>query len=134
MAFSSRVNTGDLKEVNKLIHVGFIRDVKYLTQIANIVPVRKKNHQLCICVDFQDLNNECLKENFPLLVIELMINATTRPEALSFIDCIACYNQIQMALEDQGATVFRTLKGILCHKKMPLALKTQEQPIKGQGK
>ncbi|KAA0051587.1 uncharacterized protein E6C27_scaffold174G001300 [Cucumis melo var. makuwa] len=30
-------------EVNKLIEAGFIREVKYPTWIANIVPVRKKN-------------------------------------------------------------------------------------------
>jgi len=42
------------KEVNKLIKVGFIREVKYPTWIANIVPMRKKNGQLHICVDFQE--------------------------------------------------------------------------------
>jgi len=31
------------QEVNKLIDAGFIREVKYPTWIANIVPVRKKN-------------------------------------------------------------------------------------------
>ncbi|KAA0060398.1 uncharacterized protein E5676_scaffold318G001470 [Cucumis melo var. makuwa] len=34
------------EEVNKLIEAGFIREVKYPTWIANIVPVRKKNSQL----------------------------------------------------------------------------------------
>jgi len=36
------------KEVNKLIKAGFIGDVRYPTWNANIVPVRKKNGQLCI--------------------------------------------------------------------------------------
>ena len=36
------------KEVTKLIEAGFIREVKYPTWIANIVPVRKKNGQLYI--------------------------------------------------------------------------------------
>ena len=31
------------REVNKLIEVGFIREVKYPTWIVNVVPVRKKN-------------------------------------------------------------------------------------------
>jgi len=30
-------------EVNELIEIGFIHEVKYPTWIANIVPVRKKN-------------------------------------------------------------------------------------------
>ncbi|XP_074270805.1 uncharacterized protein LOC141594703 [Silene latifolia] len=54
------------KQVNKLIEAGFIREVKYSTWIANIVPVRKKNGQLRICVDFRDLNDACPKDDFPL--------------------------------------------------------------------
>ncbi|XP_074278402.1 uncharacterized protein LOC141601993 [Silene latifolia] len=77
------------KEVNKLIDAGFIREVKYSTWIANIVPVKKKNGQLRICVDFRDLNDACPKDDFPLPVTELMIDATTGHEALSFIDCTA---------------------------------------------
>ncbi|XP_074284154.1 uncharacterized protein LOC141608708 [Silene latifolia] len=77
------------KEVNKLIEAGFIREVKYSTWIANIVPVRKKNGQLRICVDFRDLNDACPKDDFPLPVTELMIDATTGHEALSFMDCTA---------------------------------------------
>ena len=39
-------------EVNKLIEAGFVREVNYPTWISNIVPVRKKNGQIQICVDF----------------------------------------------------------------------------------
>ena len=111
------------KEVNKLIEAGFIREVKYPTWIANIVPVRKKNGQLRICVDFRDLNDACPKDDFPLPVTELMIDSTTGHEALSFMDCTTGYNQILMAPEDQEATAFRTPKGIFCYKVMPFGLK-----------
>jgi len=40
------------KEMNRLIDVGFVCQVKYLTWIVNIMPMRKKNDQLYICVDF----------------------------------------------------------------------------------
>ena len=53
------------EEVNKLIEAGFIREVKYPTWIANIVPVNKKNGQLRIYVDFRDLNSACPKDDFP---------------------------------------------------------------------
>ena len=69
------------KEVNKLIEVGFIREVKYLTWIANIVLMRKKNGQLHICLDFRDLNKACPKDDFPLPIMELMIDLTTGHEA-----------------------------------------------------
>jgi len=74
-------------------------------------------------VGFRDLNDACLKDDFPLPITELMIDSTTGHESLSFMDCMAGYNQIQMALEDQEATTFHTPKGIFCYKVMPFDLK-----------
>ncbi|XP_060182048.1 uncharacterized protein LOC132611671 [Lycium barbarum] len=73
-------------EVNKLIEAGFIREVKYPTWISSIVPVKKKTGQIRVCVDFRDLNNACPKDDFPLPIPELMIDATTGYEAMSFMD------------------------------------------------
>ncbi|XP_070018032.1 uncharacterized protein [Nicotiana sylvestris] len=110
-------------EVNKLIEAGFICEVKYPTWVSSIVPVRKKNGQIRVCVDFRDLNNACPKDEFPLPIPELMIDATTGYEAMSFMDGLSGYNQIRMALKDEELTVFRTLKGIYCYKVMPFGLK-----------
>ncbi|KAL0299019.1 UNVERIFIED_CONTAM: Transposon Tf2-12 polyprotein [Sesamum radiatum] len=110
-------------EVNKLIEVGFIREVKYPMWISSIVPVRKKNGQIRVCVDFRDLNNACPKDDFPLPIAELMIDATTGHEALSFMDGSSGYNQIRMAPTDEELTAFRTPKGIYCYKVMPFGLK-----------
>jgi len=109
--------------VNKFIEAGFIRGVKYPTWIANIIPVRKKNGQFRVCVDFRDLNDVCPKDDFPLPVTELMIDSITRHEVLSFIDCTKGYNQIQMAPKDQEVTAFCTPKGVFCYKVMPFGLK-----------
>ncbi|KAL0300030.1 UNVERIFIED_CONTAM: Transposon Tf2-12 polyprotein [Sesamum angustifolium] len=110
-------------EVNKLIEVGFIREVKYPMWISNIVPVRKKNGQIRVCVDFRDLNNACPKDDFSLPIAELMKNATTGHEALSFMDGSSGYNQIRMAPADEKLTAFRTPKGIYCYKVMSFRLK-----------
>jgi len=74
-------------------------------------------------VDFWDLHDACRKDDFPLPMTELMIDSTTGHEALSFIYCMAGYNQIQMVLEDEEATAFRISKGIFCYKVMPFGLK-----------
>ncbi|XP_070005785.1 uncharacterized protein [Nicotiana sylvestris] len=95
-------------EVNKLIEAGFIREVKYPTWVSSIVLVRKKNGQIRVCVDFRDLSNACPKDEFPLLILELMIDATTGYEAMSFMDGSSSYNQIHMAPKDEELTVFRT--------------------------
>ncbi|KAL0340266.1 UNVERIFIED_CONTAM: Transposon Tf2-12 polyprotein [Sesamum radiatum] len=111
------------EKVNKLIEVGFIRKVKYPMWISIIVPVKKKNGQIQVCVDFRDLNNACPKDDFPLPIVELMIDATMGHEALSFMDGSSGYNQICMAPEDEKLTAFRTPKVIYCYKVMPFRLK-----------
>ena len=60
-----------------------------------------------------------------------MIDSTTRHEALSFMDCIAGYNQIQMAPVDQEAPTFRTPKGIFYYKVMPFGLKNAGATYQG---
>ncbi|XP_071912457.1 uncharacterized protein [Coffea arabica] len=110
-------------EINRLIEAGFIREVKYPTWISSIVPVRKKNGQIRVCVDFRDLNEACPKDDFPLPITELTVDATTGHEALSFLDGSSGYNQIRMAPEDEELTAFRTPKGIYCYKVMPFGLK-----------
>ncbi|XP_049378083.1 uncharacterized protein LOC125842824 [Solanum stenotomum] len=100
-------------EVNKLIEADFIREVKYPTWISSIIPVRKKNGQIRVCVDFRDLNNACPNE-FPLPIPELMIDATTGYEVMLFMDGSSGYNQIRMAPKDEELTAFRTPKGIYC--------------------
>ncbi|KAL0434439.1 UNVERIFIED_CONTAM: Transposon Tf2-12 polyprotein [Sesamum latifolium] len=110
-------------EVNKLIEVGFIRKVKYPMWISSIVPVRKKNGQIRVCVDFRDLNNACPKDDFLLPIVELMIDATMGYGALSFMDGSSGYNQIRMAPADEELMAFCTPKGIYCYMVMPFGLK-----------
>ncbi|KAL0373396.1 UNVERIFIED_CONTAM: hypothetical protein Sradi_3255300 [Sesamum radiatum] len=94
--------------------------------ISSILLVRKKNRQIRVCVDFRDLSNACPKDDFPLSIAELMVDAKFMPElpsCLSFIHGSSRYNQIHMAPADEELTVFRAPKGIYCYKVMPFGLK-----------
>ncbi|KAL0308923.1 UNVERIFIED_CONTAM: Transposon Tf2-11 polyprotein [Sesamum radiatum] len=91
--------------------------------ISSIVPIRKKNGQIRVCLDFKNLNNASLKDDFSLPIIELMIDATTGHEDLSFMNGSSGYNQIRMAPVDEELTAFRTPKGIYCYKVTPFGLK-----------
>ena len=75
-----------IAEVDKLIKAGFIKEIQYPRWLANIVPVEKKNGQIRVCVDFRDLNRACPKDDFPLPITEMVVDATTGFEALSFMD------------------------------------------------
>jgi hypothetical protein len=100
-----------------------VREVKYPTWISNIVPVKKKNGQIRVCVDFWDLNNACPKDDFLLSIIEIMVDATTSHGRLTFMDGSFGYNQIRIAPVDEEKTAFRISKGIYCYKVMPFGLK-----------
>ena len=96
------------EEVDKLYKAKFIKVVLYPQWVANIVPVIKKNGQVRICIDFQDLNRACPKDDFPLPHIDLLIDNTAGYEMLSFMDGFSGYNQIRLAEEDQDKNSFTT--------------------------
>ena len=76
-----------------------------------------------ICVDFCDLNNAWLKDDFSISIAELTIDATMGHKALSFMDDFLGYNQIRMAAMDEELTTFWIPKRIYYYKVMPFDLK-----------
>nr|POF02826.1 transposon ty3-g gag-pol polyprotein [Quercus suber] len=103
-------------EVNKLLAAGFIRKVYYPDWLANVVLVKKANEKWRMCVDFTDLNKACLKDSFPLLKIDQLVDSTAGHKLLTFMDAFSRYNQIKMAEEDQEKTAFITNQGLYCYK------------------
>jgi hypothetical protein len=108
---------------NRDIFASFIREVKYPTWVSSIVPVKKKNGQICICVDFRDLNKACPTYDFPIPISEILIDSTIGYEIFSFMDGFSGYNQIKMEPEDEELIAIRTPKGIYCYKVMSFRLK-----------
>ena len=51
-------------EIHKLIECGLIREEQHPDWVANIVPVLKKNEKIRVSIDFWDLNEACLKDEF----------------------------------------------------------------------
>ncbi|WVZ95752.1 hypothetical protein U9M48_041476 [Paspalum notatum var. saurae] len=87
-------------EIQRMTDVGFIRPCRYATWISNIVPVRKKSGRLRVCVDFQDLNRATPKDEYPMPVADILVDAAAGHKMMSFLDGSAGYNQIFMAEED----------------------------------
>ena len=62
-------------QVDKLLKENFIMEANYLDWIANFVLVKKANGNWRVCVDFTDLNRVFLKDRFPLLRIDQLVDA-----------------------------------------------------------
>ena len=79
-------------EAQKLIDIRSVRKVHYPDWLANTIIVRKKNGKRWVCIDFTDLNKACPKDSFPLPHIDMLVDATTGHELLSFMDAFLGYN------------------------------------------
>ena len=111
------------EEVSKLLQAGAIREVEYPEWLANVVLVKKANGKWRLCIDFTDVNRACPKDSFPLPGIDLIVDATTGHELLSFMDAFSGYNQINMDPDDQEKISFVTGKGTYYYRVMPFGLK-----------
>ena len=91
-AFALERDQAVAEEVTKLLTAGFIREVYYPDWLANVVLVKKTNGKWRMCVDFTDLNKECLKDSFPLPRIDQLVDSTAGHKLLTFMDAFSGYN------------------------------------------
>jgi hypothetical protein len=63
-------------------------------------------------MDFRDLNKATPKDEYPMPVAEMLINAAAGHKILGFMDGNAGYNQIFMAPEDINKTAFRVPRAV----------------------
>ena len=87
-----------------------------------MVPIRKKNGDIRICIDFRNLNKASLKDNFPLPTMEQILQSVAGSELMSFLDGFSGYNQVLVHPDDQLKTTFRTKWGTYAYQKMPFRL------------
>jgi hypothetical protein len=79
-------------KVKRLLSAGVIREVTYPEWLANTVMVKKANGKWRMCIDFMDLNKACPKDEFPLPIIDSLVDAATTLELLSILDCYLGYH------------------------------------------
>ena len=110
----------------QLTESGFIREVKYLEWLANVVVVPKKDGKWRIYVDYTYLNEACPKDSFPLPCIDQIVDVVVGHGILSFLDTFSRYNQIPMHPPDAKKTAFITPHGLYYYNVMPFDLKNVE--------
>jgi hypothetical protein len=114
---------GARNEVKRLLRAGVTREVKYPEWLANIVMVKKANGKWRMCIDFTDLNKACPKDEFPLPIIDSLVDAAASSELMSLLDYYSGYHQIWMKKENEPKTSFITPSGTYCYLRMPEGFK-----------
>ena len=74
------------KEVTKLLDAKIIVPLRYPSWVANLIPVRKKNGEIRLCVDFRNLNRSSLKDNYPFPKIEQVLQQVVGAQRMSMVD------------------------------------------------
>jgi ribonuclease HI len=110
------------KEVKNLPDAQIIVSLRYFEWVANLVPVRKKNGEIRLCVDFRNLNRSSRKDNYPLPNMEHILQKVTGASRISMIDGFSEYNQISVMPKDREKTAFTTPWGTFMYAKMPFGL------------
>jgi hypothetical protein len=121
--FHPEVEAQITQEIKKLLVAGFIKPIQHPRWLSNIVPVKKKNGQIRCCVDFQNLNKVCPKDEFLLPNMDLLIDSAADHAMFSFMDGFSGYNQIFMSPKDAEKTAFCTPIGNFYYTVKPFDLK-----------
>ena len=128
------------KEVLKWLNAGFIYAISNSPWVSpvHVVPkkggftvIRNDRNELIptrivtgwrICIDYRKLNTTTRKDHFPLPFIDQMLDRLVGHHHFCFLDGYSCYNQIEIAPEDQENTKFTCPYGTFAFRRMPFGL------------
>jgi hypothetical protein len=66
--------------------------------------VRKKSGEICLCVDFRNLNRASEKDNCPVPPMEKLLETMSGSKIFSLLDGFSGYNQFLVSEEDHFKT------------------------------
>ena len=110
------------KELNKLLAAKIIFLVRHTTWVANLVPFKKKSSDIRICIDFRNLNQASLNDNYPVPTMEQILQSVSGSAMLSLLYGLSGYNQVLVAKEYRLKMTFWTKWGTYAYDNMPFRL------------
>jgi len=105
-------------ELNKPLESKIIFLGRNTQCISNMFPMRKKNGDIRLCVDFINLNKASEKYNYHVPPMEQILQCVWGSKMLSLLDGFLGYNQVLVSHDDQFKTTFQTKWGTYAYKKM----------------
>ncbi|GBG65770.1 hypothetical protein CBR_g52361 [Chara braunii] len=78
---------------------------------APVFFVRKKNKELCLCIDYRKLNAQTIKNTGPLPRIDDLLERLGGAKYFSKLDLKSGYHQLEIHPRDRHKTVFKTRYG-----------------------
>ena len=94
------------KEIKNLFEAKIIVALRFSRWVANLVPVRKKNGEIRICIEFKNMNKLYLNVHYPLPKMDHILQRVVGSQRISTLDGFSSYNNIMVHMEDQEKTTF----------------------------
>lgn len=106
------------KHLQELLQAGVIRESDSSFS-SPIVVVRKKNGDVCLCIDYRKLNHQTVKDPYTLPNLEGALSMLTRSKWFLVLDLKSGYYQIEVEEADKPKTAFVCPMGFWEFNQMP---------------
>ncbi|XP_062512805.1 uncharacterized protein K02A2.6-like [Corticium candelabrum] len=111
------------EELDRMEKIGVISQVEDPTEwCAGMVVVRKKTGDVRICVDMKPLNENVLREIYPIPKVDDTLAQLAGATTFSKIDANSGFWQIPLEVESRLLTTFVTPHGRYCFNKLPFGI------------
>ncbi|XP_058816871.1 uncharacterized protein K02A2.6-like [Topomyia yanbarensis] len=100
-------------EIQELLQKNIIERAEGpLTWVSPLVPIRKSNGRLRMCVDMRAVNRAVRRENYPIPNIDAAIASVRKVSKLSKIDLETAYYHFELDRESRNVTTFVARSGV----------------------
>lgn len=110
------------KKIEELLKLGYIR-ASSSPYASPIVPIKKKNGELRMCIDYRTLNKSTLRDNFPIPLIDTCVEFLEGKKIFSLIDLKHGFHQLKMNDDSIKYTSFVSPDGQFEFTRVPFGLK-----------